>query len=494
MAAWLNYWRARPVAAFALAAGALTLLRIVVLVISEADLGPDEAQYWVWSREPAFGYFSKPPLIAWAIALTTALFGDAEWAVRLAAPLFHLGAAAFLFALARRLYGDAVAFWTGMGWLLLPGVILSAALITTDAPLLMFWAAALYAFFRLVETRGGLGFAALLGAAIGFGALAKYAMIYFPVGAALAAVLTREAREALGWRQIAVAGAIALAIVAPNLAWNAANDFSTLSHTAANANWQGELLHPMKLGEFLIAQPGVFGPIPFLLLVWGLLTLKKRLPESGARWPDLTLLAFALPPLVIVSAQALISRAHANWAAAAFPAALILVTSWALRARRGWAVKAGTALHAAAFVAFSAGIAHFALADAVGASSALRQVRGWEEAGAAVAFAAEGYDSVLVDHREAMGPLIYYAKGAPPFMALNSNSRVNNHYEAFMPLDPARLGRALFVSIEDSPRALEPSFAGARRVGEIAAPLGPGRWRRLYFFEALDYRGEAGGR
>ena len=28
------------------------------------DLLPDEAQYWSWSRHLAFGYFSKPPIIA----------------------------------------------------------------------------------------------------------------------------------------------------------------------------------------------------------------------------------------------------------------------------------------------------------------------------------------------------------------------------------------------------------------------------------------------
>ena len=52
---------------FWLIAAAITVARIVLLFVSEAELGPDEAQYWYWSQHPAFGYFSKPPLIAWAI-------------------------------------------------------------------------------------------------------------------------------------------------------------------------------------------------------------------------------------------------------------------------------------------------------------------------------------------------------------------------------------------------------------------------------------------
>ena len=52
---------------FAVFAIGLTLLRIVALILSDADLGPDEGQYWFWSQAPAFGYFSKPPMIAWVI-------------------------------------------------------------------------------------------------------------------------------------------------------------------------------------------------------------------------------------------------------------------------------------------------------------------------------------------------------------------------------------------------------------------------------------------
>ncbi|MBO0738304.1 MAG: glycosyltransferase family 39 protein, partial [Alphaproteobacteria bacterium] len=71
---------------------ALTVLRLLWLALQPADLFPDEAQYWFWSQQLALGYYSKPPLVAWLIALTTHLFGDGEFAVRFAAPLLHAGA------------------------------------------------------------------------------------------------------------------------------------------------------------------------------------------------------------------------------------------------------------------------------------------------------------------------------------------------------------------------------------------------------------------
>lgn len=52
--------------AILLAAG-LMLARLVALFRTPLELYPDEAQYWLWSRTPDFGYYSKPPMVAWAI-------------------------------------------------------------------------------------------------------------------------------------------------------------------------------------------------------------------------------------------------------------------------------------------------------------------------------------------------------------------------------------------------------------------------------------------
>ena len=64
----------------------ITLLRIYALYVSPIELSVDEAQYWHWSQNIEFGYFTKPPMIAWAIALSTSVFGNEEWAVRLFSP------------------------------------------------------------------------------------------------------------------------------------------------------------------------------------------------------------------------------------------------------------------------------------------------------------------------------------------------------------------------------------------------------------------------
>ena len=60
----------------------LTVVRLAGLTFSTVDLFFDEAQYWAWSREPAFGYFSKPPLLAWTIALAERICGGSEACIR----------------------------------------------------------------------------------------------------------------------------------------------------------------------------------------------------------------------------------------------------------------------------------------------------------------------------------------------------------------------------------------------------------------------------
>src|SRR5262249_10949353 len=116
----------RSMLAFLAVAVALLSLRIAGLRASPLSLHFDEAQYWGWSRALAWGYFSKPPLIAWVIAGTTSIFGNTEWAVRLGAPIAQTIAAVSLYALGRSLYGGWAGFWAGVLWLCLPAVWFSS--------------------------------------------------------------------------------------------------------------------------------------------------------------------------------------------------------------------------------------------------------------------------------------------------------------------------------------------------------------------------------
>src|SRR5688572_25420176 len=130
---------------------AVTAVRLIGLAFSQVDLFFDEAQYWAWSRELAFGYFSKPPLLAWIIATTNFICGSGEACVRLASPVFYLGTCVMVYAVANDLYGRETAAWSALVTALGTGVAFSARIISTDVPLLFFWTLALLAYVKLLR-------------------------------------------------------------------------------------------------------------------------------------------------------------------------------------------------------------------------------------------------------------------------------------------------------------------------------------------------------
>ena len=419
---------------------AVTLVRLALLPLYQTALGPDEAQYWFWGQTLDWGYYSKPPVIAWVIALPTALFGDHAWSARLLSPVLIGAAGLFLFGAARRLYDDRAALWTLVLWHLTPAVMLGATIVSTDVPLLLCWSAALYALVRMTE--GASRYALLLGAALGFGLLSKYAMIYWLVGLALAAALSPRARRA---GTLPIFGAVALGVLvfAPNILWNIANGMQTVGHTADNADWRGGLQWS-ELTQFLGDQLGVAGPVVFLALLGALFAAFRR-----RRDPDVLLASFVLPPLLVISAQALLSRANANWAMTAYPAALILVPAMLLRWRAAWALWSSAALHGLVGLVFTAALLNFGVADALGLSNAVKRLRGWDETAAQVleAFAASNADAVLLDDRELAAHLVWELRDdSLPIMVLDPDGRPDNTYELSMPFRPCTYARALLVT------------------------------------------------
>ena len=157
------------------ALAAILAIRIAALVLNRTDLFFDEAQYWAWAQAPAFGYYSKPPLIAWIIAFATGVCGQAEACIRLPSPILHTATALVIYALATRLYDQRTGVLAALAFALLPGVSVSAAIISTDVPLLLCWALGLLGFSALFDTKSWWP-ALVLGAALGAGLNAKYAM------------------------------------------------------------------------------------------------------------------------------------------------------------------------------------------------------------------------------------------------------------------------------------------------------------------------------
>lgn len=468
-------------------------MRLVALWLNATDLFFDEAQYWSWSLEPAFGYYSKPPLIAWLITVSTAFCGTSEFCIRLPAPLMHTATALAVFILGQRLYNHRIGLLAALAFATLPGVSLSSGIISTDVPLLLCWALALIGFAALFETRAWWP-SVLLGTAFGAGLNAKYAMAWFVLCAATYLVVTPQRRSILRDNRLWVALAIGTSLIAPNLIWNLTNSFATFAHTADNANWGASLINPLKALEFFGAQFGVFGPILFgalLTVCWR--ARRQTLPE-----PDRLLLAFALPVLAAITLQALLSRAHANWAAVAYVSAAVLVSATLLRdGAHGW-LRASFGLHIAVMLTMAVVTAKAGQFSLPRIGDPFARTLGWRELASATQAeldrarqSGRPYGAVISDERAVTAELLYYIRMEPtPVMAWRGKGRPRDHFELTRPYRAGAPQPVLLVTPGGDIAGIRADFERVQPIGVRNLPAGKTATRSFTLYSLSGYRGK----
>jgi len=471
----------------------ITAMRMALLANTQLQLYPDESQYWIWSQSFDWGYFSKPPLIAWAIAASTSLFGDTDFAIRLPSLLFHAMGAAFLLMAAHHIRAGWAGVWAMLVYLSMPGIGLSAGVISTDALLLPLWASALYMLLRLRDQSGGWATAVALGVFTGIAFLAKYAAIYFLIGTGLAILIDPPTRRALISMKGLLATAILAAIWAPNILWNASHDFATVQHTAANANWQGNLFNFEEMLEFLGGQFGVFGLLLFPILIVSIIQAWRRWRDPNYQI-DRLLTLYCAPVLLVVLVQSFISRAHANWAASAYVAGTLLVLLFLLRGGI-WRRHIMTASIAFGF-ALSAIMAVLAVNPSlVGGMSAfrgLRHLQSWPETAIALheTELRDSFTALVFDDRNMFHQMQRYGEQLEtPLRMWQRYNAPHNHAEDIWALDEGENGPVLIISEREweLPRMLA-DFERVEPIGEINIATGGHRERRLTLYAGYNYQ------
>lgn len=494
----------------------LTAVRIGALFATPLELYPDEAQYWLWSRTLDFGYYSKPPMIAWLIALTTAIGGDAEAWVRLSGPILHMVTALALFATGRALGGardgGPLGLMAGLIYSLMPAVQLSSFALSTDAPLLAALSISLWLYVRIsgarvvadpdaAEAPVHPALFVALGLALGAAFLSKYAALYFAGGFVAHSLLVPSARRR--WTPLGLMlclGVFAL-VISPNLIWNATHGFQTVSHTADNAAWEaGKLGNPLSLLRFWVGQVAVFGPVAitgFGLAGWALV----RAVRSGNR-PSAGLWLIAglcLLPLVLVSVQAFLSRAHANWAATAYlGASLWVAVLWARSTRLHLWLGALVGIQGALAVLVLAVLYMPSLATPLGLDNSLKRVRGWEALTQTILSEARqqpNLSAIAVDDRFLFNAMAYYGRDQwkdntlPPLKAWVREASPQSQPEHQYPLTPDQGRTVLAVSLVPVfTQEFRRDFTRHADLGARQVRLDPKRTRDVTVFIGQDFQ------
>ncbi len=419
----------------------ITALRTAALAISPLELGVDEAQYWLWSKTLDFGYFTKPPMVAWIIGASHWLFGQHVMAVRLPACWLNFATALVLWQTATWLYGRNAGRWASLLWISLPAVGLGSFLISTDTPLLLCISLALLAVAgsscnKIPPTRAMI----YAGLALGVGMLTKYAALYGLFGLLLIWAIGRhQPVPIIRGKHLLLALVAFLIAASPNLVWNIAHDFSTMRHLGDNANLAKRTNDLTESLIFLISQAGVAGPLVFVLMS-GIFIAARH--ERHAGW----LIWMAVPVLVLMSLQAYLSEANANWAMTAYPALCVWLGGWIAgyttkdnnadkkpSKTRIWAGYGAFGVNAALAIVLLIITMAGSLGPVTPASDPLRRLRGWHQLAGDLErhlFAHEAA-RIIADRRATASLLSWHFRNKEvTIMVHDADGKPSNHFEA----------------------------------------------------------------
>jgi 4-amino-4-deoxy-L-arabinose transferase-like glycosyltransferase len=483
----------------------VTVARLWYLQQGYLELSPDEAHYWEWSRRLDWSYYSKGPLVAYLIGLSTALGGSTELFVRLPAVLLSAGTTVCVFGLLKALFYDVrLALVTAMCLHAVPLFAAGALLMTIDAPLVFFWSLMLWLVYRAVaEARPVYWYAA--GIALAGGLLSKYAMGYVVISLWLFLATSPRYWRWLRHKEPYLMLAIGLVGFSPVIIWNLHHDAVSLKHVLGQAEvHQGVPLYLSlgTFGEFLGSQAVALSPLLFgwMLIAMGM-SLRAGLRQRDDRW--LFLFWGWAPTFTLMLLLSLRQKVQANWAAPAYITALMATTAYVAcqwgAGRRGL-LRRLRAVAAAMAVLLALGMTvglhdptMFIRLGFPASADPLVRLKGWRALARAVeTLAGQMLEApfLLSDRYQISSELAFYATGQPQTYNVNLGRRLNQ-YDLWDGL-PALAGHAaIYVQPENPelPQALRAAFHTCE-AGKlvIIAELGH-ELKRFYLFPCLGFSG-----
>lgn len=467
----------------------ISIYRAVMLYVIDPNLFFDEAYYWVWSQNFDWGYYSKPPMIAWVISIATSMFGDSSIVLKSISILIYPLTAIIIYQITKTLFDEKTALYAGMLFFTSPAVSLSSLIISTDVVLLFFWALTLYLFI-LALNHDKLIYWILGGIFGGLGLLSKYNMILFVPSAFLYLVFSQKHRNILINKNFYLTLVLAMVVFLPNLIWNYHNEFISFVHLEEISQVEKELFHPDKLFEFLGAQFGVFGPVSFgVLLYMFAVTYRHRSDDKY-----MLLFWFTVVFLGVISLQAFLARAFANWAAPTYVSASILVAYFLVKNQKmkllKWAVVINLLLMGTVY--------HFeSLVKLVGAeltkkNDPYKRIRGWKEFGAEVSNVYQDYPNhtLLAKERKEISELIFYVEPHPfDIKIFNPKHQVKNYYHQTQNLNNHKGEDFIYISRSRSIIDVSNYFEETQFIKEITINIHKDYSMHYYLFELKHFKG-----
>jgi undecaprenyl-diphosphatase len=301
-----------------------------IFLSATTSLHPDEAYYWLWSKQLALGYYDHPPMVAWFIKITT-LLSNSELAVRFSSIIATILLSILVWKFAKKLFheDETVASASVIVLNTLPLTLVGSIIITPDTPAFMFFALAVYYQWHLIESCKT-KYWYITGFFLGLSFLSKYTAILFVLSLAVYMLLDGK----LKWlknKHFYFMFIISFITFLPVIIWNSQNEWISFTFQF-NHGLSGNKLHLNYVFEYLGLQCLIAGPFVFISgIVASIYYLKFK--NIAYQHKYRFLFSFSVPIIAIFIITALKRYPGANWPAFAYFAFSIMTAQYLLSAK-----------------------------------------------------------------------------------------------------------------------------------------------------------------
>ncbi len=482
--------------------GAILLMRLFYLHVVPLQLVPDEAYYWDWSRHLDIGYFSKPPLVAWLIHLSTELFGINEFGVRFFAPVLATASVGMVFLLARDLFGEGAALLASLFSIMTPGNAALSTIMTIDPPLVFFGSACLFFLWRAVTTSNKFLYFFLSGLCMGLGILSKQIMLIYLFLVPVFLLWEKDTRKELSSPSFFLFLLLSLIGLFLPLYWNFTHHWVTFQETAHHFEGNGSLLMAVKtFFEYVGGQLFLITPLIALSLYYVIIKSLVIIKTMDRR--ERFLFIFGVLPLLGFLIMSLRQRINANWPALFYPPAIILLGGWICKGKDNFLKRLqqgyvkGALVVALLFVmATYASPFIFSISPLSGSHlDPLRRARGWKEMARGVEKVyKKEYPSfsplyIFTDRRQVASEMAFYMSFHPWVYKWDRTPHViKDQYELWGTPFKSHINILMIFRRGEDISPLMSWFEKIISLTEVKRPLGGGRYRLYNVFLGYNFK------